>query len=189
MKLHIIYIPGLGDGYDFIRRVGLLSWRRRDVSVTLVPMRWSDKDETFEDKLDRIKQAIDSKPVPAVLVGESAGGAMAIAVAAQFPTKVIHTITLCGMNQGAGSVGAHLYRKNPAFREAMTQADKVTANRSDADASKMTILYSSRDSTVRPKDTLIANVTAIDLKTPGHMPTILTVLYLRSRFVLSLMPR
>lgn len=190
MKSHIIYIPGLGDGYDPIRKLGLKFWRRPSVVVTHIPVRWSSPDETYEQKLARIETVVMSRPgYQTVLVGESAGGAMAIAAAAAFPDHVARIVTVCGMNQGAGNVSTHLYRKNPAFRNAMVEADAVTSGRHGFDKSRMSIIYSSRDFTVRPKDTLIAGVTAIDLKTPGHMAAILNVLYRRSKLVLDLVSR
>lgn len=183
MKLRILYIPGLGDRYDAVRRLGLLTWRRADVAVELVPMRWSDATETFSQKLDRIKAIIDADPSPVVLVGESAGGAMAIAATNAFHAQVMATITLCGMNQGAGNVNPRLYRRNPAFRDALERADLIVPSMNDDTKQRMLVIYSSYDQTVKPKDTLIEGVRSHDLETPGHLTSILLALKLRSGLV------
>lgn len=183
MKQRILYIPGLGDGYDSIRRLGLLTWRRRNVNVELIPMRWRDTTETFDQKLARIKQVIDKDSEPVVLIGESAGGAMAIVATHQFAERVTKTVTLCGINQGPDNVNPNLYRRNPAFREALEQSDVIVNEMSYTAKEKMLILYSSKDFTVRPKDTLLRDVRSINLKTPGHLTSILLTLFFRGQLV------
>lgn len=185
MKRRILYIPGLGDGYDPIRRLGLLTWRRRNTTVELVPMRWSDPDESFEQKLARIEQAISRSEVPVTIVGESAGGAVALTATDRFRGRVAATITICGMNHDAEDVNPRLYRRNSAFRDAMEHSDKVVATLTKKDKATMSIVYSSKDFTVRPKNTMITGVSSVDLKTIGHMTTILYVLYLRSSMMIS----
>lgn len=181
--LRILYIPGLGDHYDRVRRCGLIMWQRPGVRVELVPMRWSDTTETFAQKLDRMKTVIDADQSPVVLVGESAGGAMAVAATNAFYDHVLATITLCGMNQGADNVNPRFYRRNPAFRDALEHADLLVPAMNDGVKRKMLILYSSKDHTVRPHDTLIEGVQSHDLVTPGHLTSILLALKLRSGIV------
>lgn len=181
---HIIYIPGLGDKYDVLRRLGLRLWRRPGVRISHVPMRWLDRHETLEQKLTRIKAKIDQYPDgEVVLVGESAGGAASIVAMDRYQNDVTRVVTLCGMNHGAENVNPRLYRKNSAFKEAMQGADHVVS-RLDAEAkAKIITLYSSSDFTVRPKNSLIAGVEALDLKITGHMIAILTVLFWRYRLI------
>lgn len=181
--IHLIYIPGLGDGYDPIRKLGLAFWNRKDVIVIHVPMNWSHETETFENKFARIERAVESNANHVVLVGESAGGAMAIAAAQLLGARIAHTITLCGMNQGVQNVNPRLYQSNPAFEATMQHADESGSKLTSEDKAAMTIVYSSNDFTVRPKNTLLSGVKAIDLKTPGHAFTILSVLYFRSGLI------
>lgn len=181
MGRHIIYIPGLGDRYDSIRRIGLMLWRRPGVRVTHVPMRWSDPIETYTQKIERIRRVIASHEGKVTLVGESAGGAVAIAARRELGGGVDRVVTVCGMNQGERSVNPRLYEKNKAFHDAMLAADTITSDLSRAEKDGMLILYSSADVTVRPRDTLIDGVKAYDLKIPGHMFAILAVLFFRYR--------
>lgn len=181
---HIIYIPGLGDRYDGIRKLGLRLWRRKDIRVSHIPMNWLDPVETLEEKLNRIQMVISAYPNERVtLVGESAGGAVAIIASKRFKGSVYGTVTLCGMNQGAGNVSPVLYKRNKAFHDAMIKADTVIPSLTDDDKNNLYVVYSSADITVRPKDTLIAGVVSLDIKTPGHMFAILDVLYFRSSII------
>lgn len=185
MKRHIIYIPGLGDGYDPIRRLGLRLWRRPSILVTHVPMRWSDPTESYEQKLARVRAAIESKPGhQTILVGESAGGAVVIGAMHQFSASVDRVVTVCGMNQGEANVNPRLYQKNRAFRGAMQAADRAVRSLNDTDRAKIVTIYSSGDFTVRPKDTLLPGVRSYDLRIAGHMYAILAVLFLRHSLVL-----
>ena len=181
---HFIYIPGLGDRYDGIRRLGLKLWPRKDVRVSHVPMNWLDPVETLESKLERLKTFISAHPDHEVtLVGESAGGAMALVASHRFKDLVHETVTLCGMNRGIGSVSPTLFKSNRAFFDAMVEAEKVISGLTSEDKSKLHIIYSSADITVRPKNSLISGVTSHDLKTPGHAFAILNVLFFRFKLI------
>ena len=185
MKRHIIYIPGLGDGYDIFRKAALLLWWRPSVAVTLLPMRWLDPDETYEQKVVRIGEAIgkyDDRVV--TLVGESAGGAVAIGCLRRYRTQVTQVVTVCGMNQGAGIVNPALYRKNRAFRDAMLVSDETLPTLTTDDKADILTVYSSRDGVIGKKDTLIEGVSSIDIKIPLHMLAIGYVLFVRYDLVI-----
>lgn len=178
MKQHIVYVPGLGDRYDFIRKLGLRRWRRPGVRVTHVPMRWRDPVETFDEKLARIQTVVEHYPDEVVvLVGESAGGAVVLAAMREFHDSVDRVVTICGMNHGVHNVNPRLYEQNPAFQSAMQGADTVYGSLTEAEKDKLLTIYSSRDFTVRPDNSLITGVASYDLRTLGHMSAILDVLY------------
>lgn len=184
MKQHVIYIPGLTDRYDVFRKLGLMLWRRPGVAVSLVPMRWLDPQETYEDKVARIGEAItkfDDRRV--VLVGESAGGAVAIACYRRFHEQIARVVTVCGMNQGAGVVNPVLYRKNRAFRDAMMASDDALPALTAKDKTNMLTIYSSNDGIIGKKETLLEGVRSIDIKIPLHMLAIGYVLFVRSSLV------
>jgi pimeloyl-ACP methyl ester carboxylesterase len=182
---HIIYISGLGDRYDFFRKLGLLFWRGKNIEITHIAMRWEDPSESYEVKLDRIKDAIDKYPQHTItLVGESAGGAVAIAAYYANKSHITKVVTICGMNQGAANVNPAYYRKNPAFKEAMSAVDTIHRKLSADDKKKLLTVYSSLDITVRPKHSFIDGARAIDVHTPGHFFSIAAVLFFKKQLVL-----
>lgn len=183
---HIIYISGLGDRYDWLRKLGLVLWRRSDTKVTHIPMKWEDVSETYDSKLLRIKAVIDTYPDHSVtLVGESAGGSVAIAAFYKYRKNVEKLVTVCGMNKGEGNVNPAYYKKNPAFRSSMSAVDKVVLYLSEDEKKAMYIIYSSLDATVRPKHSLISGVRSTDLKIPGHLTSIAKVLFFNYRLITS----
>ena len=171
-----MYIPGLGDGYDHVRRRALRGWQRSTLVVTFVPMRWHDPTETYGQKLARIDAAIDRHTGSRlVVVGESAGGAMAVEVTARHP-EAAKVITICGKTVRADRVASRVYRRNPAFKEAMIRADKRVASMSRTAASKFVTFYSPLDPTIRLIDTQIPGTRMRRLLTPGHLVSIVLVL-------------
>jgi pimeloyl-ACP methyl ester carboxylesterase len=184
VRRHIIYLPGLGDGYDGIRRIGLGRWTDSKTVVTHLPMHWRHQTETMDNKLRRLNEAVQLYPQAEIwLVGESAGGAMALVAYARNKAHIKKVVTLCGMNHGADSVSPHLYKKNPAFQTVMTEVDRVVSSLSTSDKLNLCTLYSSYDRTVLPSHSRIPGVDAYDLKTPTHMLSILSVLYWRYRLI------
>lgn len=182
---HIIYIPGLGDKYDVVRKIGLKLWRRPGVRVSHLPMRWEDPQETYEQKLVRLETLIEAYPdARVILVGESAGGSVTISATRRFKDVVDRSVTVCGMNYGASNVNPSLYSRNVAFRDAMIEADRTVATLSKDERAKLLTIYSSMDFTVRPKNTLIDGVASRDLKVFGHMQAILLVLFVRFGLIL-----
>lgn len=140
-------------------------------------MRWRDPTETYEQKLARINEVIDQKPgCRTVLVGESAGGAMAVSVSSVRP-DITKVITICGKNVRSDNVSASVYVRNPAFRQAMRLADayarQLRTARSDT---SYVAFYSPFDRLVRLADTELPGAEMRRLPTVGHLLSIFAVL-------------
>ena len=120
MQTYIIYIPGLGDQYGRLRTWALKTWRLRGVTAVHQAITWYDGGD-MESKLALIKSAIDKAPNDAriVLVGESAGAALALHAATR-DQRVVRVITLCGVARPDTPVSAYLRRKAPALHQAVS---------------------------------------------------------------------
>lgn len=120
-KHHLIYIPGLGDHYDGLRRTALYMWGFWGVSTELVPMQWYGGD-SYQACFNRILAAIkraEEKGYQVTLIGESAGASMAINVATAQPN--LHgLITLCGVAHPHATVSPLIRKKSPAFNESLS---------------------------------------------------------------------
>lgn len=183
---HIVYIPGLGDHFDPLRRLVLCTWRRRDTRVTFVPMRWNDQDETYEAKYERIASATAQiKGEEIILVGESAGGAMALFAFARNLDHVHRLVTICGYNHGAANVHPSHRRKHPAFYHLMPVVDEVASSLSPQARRCITTIYSTRDTVVKPQYSSIEGASNLVLHTPGHLTSIARTLLRGIAFILS----
>ncbi len=170
---HIVYIPGFGDHFDALRRLALRRWRRRDTQVTFVPMRWSDRHETYDDKYARIANAIGQIDADElILVGESAGGAMALFAFSRHLGRVDQVMTICGYNHGAADVHRYHQQAHPAFYQLMPLVDKIVANFAPIDLQRITTIYSPRDHIVTPEHSRISGAHQQILHTPGHFVSI-----------------
>lgn len=184
-NITLIYLPGLGDSYDGMRRFALKFWRRNGMKVVLVPMMWSDREESLDHKLERIGDEIRQAPGDVVLLGESAGGSMAIVAAATYADRVTQVITLCGKNVGADRVSPRLYKSHPAFRESTLRADAIVSSFDQPDTEIFDIFYSPYDPTVRPVDTLIPGARSHVLPGAGHLMVITLGLTVYKRRILA----
>lgn len=177
-QVHIIYIPGLGDRYDGIRKTALKRWRSKRMKVTFVPMKWRHSTETLADKQQRIHDAIAGiSASQIVLVGESAGGSMVITETFRRGTRVTKGITIFGKNIRADRVATSIYANNPAFRDSMEAADRTVSNLSLSEAKRITVLYSPFDPTIQYPDTAIPGAVIKKIYTPGHLFSIVLVLF------------
>lgn len=177
-RLHIIYLPGLGDRYNPIRRMCLMVWRAYGVSVTMVPMRWAS-DETYEAKYSRVEDVICSNPRERVVVmGESAGGSMALTIYAKYSTKLAGVMTLCGKNTRPDNVSAQIYARNPAFRDSMSAAVTAEMRLDAAQRHRFISVVPLYDPTVPVAQTLIPGGQKMTLPAVGHLFAILAMLTL-----------
>lgn len=180
---HYIYIPGLGDHFDLLRKIALGRWKNAETKVTFVPMRWANKHDTFEEKYERVAKAIErAKHDKIILVGESAGGAMALLTFSRHMEAVDQVITVCGYNHDAEDVNPMHKTKHPAFYRLMPSVDKVVAGLNQKAASRITTIFSTADTTVVPKHSQIEGAKAIILHTPGHFSNIARTLLTRYPF-------
>jgi hypothetical protein len=179
-NIHIIYLPGLGDRYDPFRRFLLSLWRYVNVSVELVPMRW-ESHEALPDKLARIANAIDeasSKRV--VLLGESAGGSVTMIMYAKQGNNLAGAMTICGNNHGSNNVSPRLYNKNPAFRDAMTSADRSVEQLSQEACRSFISIHPTYDPVVPVRETLLPRCKEVVLLSVGHLLPIIEALTISS---------
>ena len=174
---HVVYIPGFGDHFDSLRRLALRRWQGRDTKVTFVPMRWSDKNETYQTKYDRVIQGIEHVDADEIIVvGESAGGAMALYTFSHNLARIDRVITICGYNHGAVDVHHNHQRAHPAFYQLMPLVDEVVADFTPANASRIMTIYSTRDRIVTAEHSRIAGAHEHVLRTPGHFISIASCL-------------
>lgn len=175
---HVIYTPGLGDRYDLLRRACLWLWQLYGIRVTMVPMQWTS-DESYADKRTRVEKILAGTiSEKIVLMGESAGGSMALSLYAAHADVVAGAMTLCGKNTRSDNVSARIYTRNPAFRDSMLQAEVAVETLNKQQRSKFVSVVPLYDSTVPVQQTLIPGCQKMTLPTAGHLLSIFAMLTL-----------
>jgi hypothetical protein len=182
-NLHVIYVPGFGDRYDKGRRPLFNCWRIFGVTTDFVPMRW-ESSESYAHKLARIDSAINrAKNKRIVLIGESAGASMVVAVHSIRHNELQKTMTISGKNYHGSTVAPRLYRQHVAFREAMRATDALVPALTSAARQNFISLYPIHDNTVPMKDAAVPGTRLIRLPSVGHFFTILLALTIFSGYL------
>ncbi len=164
MKTHIIYIPGLGDRYDGFRSMTLKAWGLWGVSTRYVPITWYDGGSKAS-KLERIAVAIEETPNDSnvVLIGESAGATLALAMAGH--PRVGRVITLCGVATSTTPVSGYLRRRAPALNEGVNGLP-------DTYAVDVHSIRAAIDGVVGKKYSVVNGATEHIIWSIGHLTTI-----------------
>ncbi len=169
-SLTTIYLPGLGRKNDGFRQFALGLWPRK-YNAQFLPMNWTDKNETYQQKKQRVLDAISAAEGQVILIGESAGAAIGIVVASENPD--IKLVTLCGKIGGAASTGQEYYDRVPTFRELLPAADRARDGLDDESKKRIVTVRAFKDIFLSLRDTTIPGVKQIVLPSIGHLPTII----------------
>lgn len=184
---YAIYIPGLGDGADNGRSLALWFWRLQGVTTEFVPMLWYDG-RTYEEKLRRVLDAIDGaqeKGYKVTLIGESAGGSMAINAAAR--RRSIHRlITIAGANDPDGKVSPLTLKRSPSFDNSL---QSVRQSLGVFPVERTHTVHGIVDYVVRTRHTLIKGARSQVVPTFGHMATIILCLSVLSPVIVRLLKK
>jgi predicted peptidase len=140
-------------------------------------MHWLEKNETCEQKQFRITSVIDrvSDDVDIFLVGESAGGSMALSMLDVRPKRIARVVTVCGLNLNVHNVSPRLLRKNPAFGDAVRASENVIARLRSDEKEKIHTIYSRFDPVVTEDNSQITGTRSTVVGFPGHMWSIVLI--------------
>ncbi len=184
-KLHIIYVPGLGDSKAKARGQRLITytWRVYGVTAECLRMRWADG-QPFAPKLERLLKRIDelhSQGRPLALVASSAGASAVLIAYAARPQAVRGVVCICGKINNAQTVSPRLYQSNPAFKESMAQLESSLGQLDATARRKILSIRPRADEQVSPPDTVIPGAVELSIPTSGHAKSIAYALAVAAR--------
>ena len=177
MKHYIIYIPGLGDGYDTLRRFLLFFWQIYGVKVELVPTKWYDG-RSYEEKYNRVDAAIKKAQQAGYIVsviGESAGASMAMNIFARHES-LHRLVSLCGVNSYKTLISPRIFQRGPAFKESVSLLNTSQADAVKTRATHMTSITARYDPVVPIESNIIPGARRISVWSVGHFTTIMLCL-------------
>lgn len=187
IRHYIIYIPGLGNGSDGGRKLALKFWRFFGVQTELVPMFWYDAGP-FQEKLERVIQAVEAaeaKGYTVSIVGESAGGSMAINAVAACP-NVYKLVTIAGANDPDAKVSPLTLQKSPAF-DVSLQMIRHSIKRINLE--RTFTIRALSDRIVHARHAIIKDARNLRIFSIGHMATIILCLTVVSPYVIVLIKK
>ena len=173
-KLHVIYIPGIGDdslGQGKIVR----TWRWWRVESELFSMHWSDKqpwDTKFKELLERI-DALANEGKLVGLVGASAGASAVINAFAERPT-VVGVVCIAGMIDQPDTIVRHFRQNNPSFVESAYRCQEALRKLSASRRQQILSRYALIDEVIRKEYSQISGARNRRSPSIGHFLTITT---------------
>ena len=177
--IHIIYLPGFGGKYDNARLKILRWWRFRNVTVEMIPLRWEQG--TFEQKIAAIDRAIDrAAGKRIVLLGESAGGSMAVHMYARRPDDLHRVMTLCGKNSHPETVSQQLLDYSAAFKTSMEKLPQSGAELTREQKANFVSIHPLYDTVVPVHETTLPGCKQVRLWAVGHFIVIFLALTILS---------
>jgi pimeloyl-ACP methyl ester carboxylesterase len=172
-KLHIIYVPGIGDAVAH-QGVAVRSWRWYGVTSELAAMPWGDK-ETWQPKFDRLLARIDAATArgqDVALVGASAGASAVINAYAARPESIIGIVCIAGKINRPQSIGERYHQAYPAFITSAYECSKALKHLSHNQRRRILSRYALLDGVVDKADSHIAGAKNRFSPTIGHFLTI-----------------
>ena len=181
MKHLVIYVPGLGDKrlYAGALRTALALWRTSRVRTYYFVVKWADKSEHYDVKLQRLLDTIDdqvAKGYTVSLVAASAGSSLALTAYAHRKAK-IHTVTsVCGKLHNPGAISEALFAINPAFRASLRAYERIESTLNQHDRKKVLIVRAWRDVYVPAEDGEVVGAHTHIQPTMGHVFSVIMAL-------------
>ena len=174
MQLHYVYLPGLGDGmFNYLRRAMLIGWRLRGLSVSFVDLNWGDLNESSSAKYNRVLEHLTKySDRQVVLIGESAGGAMALRLFLESNVNINYVYTICGYNNGAEHIDKRHHEAHPAFIPTVNRVDRSLQKIKVGDINPITAYYSPSDEVVDFDRTQIIGAKTVKLPPLSHVGAI-----------------
>lgn len=176
MKLHVIYIPGIGDDRTGLQGRIVKTWRIWGVESELWSMDWADgrswgsKSETFLDHIDELARG--GKKI--ALVGASAGGSAAMNIYAQRRDKISGVVCIAGKINYPETIGKRYRQKNRSFVESAEQCQDSLKRLNEADRKRIMSRYGIYDELVPKRDSVIDGAHNRIVLGVGHGITIAT---------------
>jgi len=173
-KLHVIYVPGLGD-HNIARQAMLVkTWKWWGVDPEIFQMMWADN-EPWQSKqkrlLDRIDELYKAK-VPLALVGASAGASAVINTFAARSDKIVGVVCIAGKINRPNAIGERYRSRNPSFAGSAENVPDSLKKLTNDDRARILTRYALYDPLVIRADSYVGGAHNRFSPTIGHVFTI-----------------
>ena len=170
MKLHVIYIPGIGDDRTGLQEKIIRTWRLWGVEPELWSMDWAD-DRSWKSKFKLLLGRIDDLAAAGqkvALVGASAGGSAVINTYAARQDKISGIVCIAGKVNNPETIGQRYRRRNRSFVESADQCADSLKLLNEARRKRISSRYGIFDELVPKKDSRIPGAHNRVVLSAGH---------------------
>jgi predicted alpha/beta hydrolase family esterase len=173
-KLHIIYVPGLGDRKVVAQQRVVSMWSWWGVEPELFQMNWGDK-EPWSPKFQRLLARIDElvkEGKPVGLVGASAGASAIINAYAAHKNQLVGIVCIAGKINRPQAIANRYSKNNPAFITSAHDCEQALKTLEPADRRRILSRFAVFDGIVPHVDSRVPGARNRLSPTIGHPTTI-----------------
>lgn len=173
-RLHLIYIPGLGDHHPTGQGQAVKTWPWWGADAEMFQMNWADN-VAWHLKFGRLLARIDellAQNKDVALVGASAGASAAINALAERKNAIVGAVLIAGQVNRPDKIGNYYRRRYPSFIESAYAAPASLEKLTSDDRKRILSRYALADETVYKSDSRIEGARNRIVPSIGHAPTI-----------------
>lgn len=174
-RLHVIYVPGVGDSDPEFQRWAVNLWKWWGVDSELFQINWAENAK-WEARLRSLLSRIDelkAEEKSVALVGASAGGSAVVNAYAARKTDITGVVTLCAKLKNPGDIGPKYRNANPPLIASVTDSDKALLAFDAEDRARILTRRALYDEVVTTKtDSIVEGARNQISPTPFHALTI-----------------
>ena len=174
-RLHVIYVPGVGDSDPEFQRWAVNLWKWWGVDSELFQINWAENAK-WEARLRSLLSRIDelkAEGKSVALVGASAGGSAVVNAYAARKTDITGVVTLCAKLKNPGDIGPKYRNANPPLIASVTDSDKALLAFDAEDRARILTRRALYDEVVTTKtDSIVEGARNQISPTPFHALTI-----------------
>ena len=190
-KLHVIYIPGIGDHKLGRQRMAVDMWKHYGVEPEICALIWNDG-QSWESKFERLLNRIDELVMEGKsvgIVGVSAGATAAINAFAVRKEVLVGIVCVAGKIHRPQTVGGLYKQQNPAFITSAYACQDTLRTLSKDDLCRIQSRYGLFDNIVLTRDSHINGAHNKRVFMILHIPIIATQIYLGAPSILKFLKR
>ena len=190
-KLHVIYVPGIGDQNPKLQAKAISTWRLYGVEPELFQMNWADN-RPWEIKFNQLLARIDELSAQGhsvTLVGASAGGGAVINAYAARKDKVVGAVTISGKIHRPDKIGSRYRKNNSSFVESAYAVPDSLEKLNQEDRKHIFCRYGLFDEIVPVKESRIEGAKNLYAPTLFHAPSIAFQLLLGAPSLMSFLKK
>ena len=174
-RLHVIYVPGVGDSDPEFQRWAVNLWKWWGVDSELFQINWAENAK-WEARLRSLLSRIDelkAEEKSVALVGASAGGSAVVNAYAARKTDITGVVTLCAKLKNPSDVGPKYRDANPPLIASVTASDRALSAFEAEDRARILTRRAFYDEVVTTKsDSIVEGARNQISPTPFHALTI-----------------
>ncbi len=171
MKVHVMYIPGLGDKRTFlVQKLFVRAWRAYGVRGHYFTVGWAEN-TPIAPKLERLINKIDAlaeKGDKVALIGASAGASLALNAFVRRPDKVVGVVCISGKIHNPQNIAAEVYEVNPGFKESLDLLDSSLKKLAPVLRKRIRSVYSTGDILIPAHDSILSGAENVSVDKLGH---------------------